>query len=144
MDRSCTKCFLQKPIEDFPWNNRLLGKRHAVCKECHAKRSSDWYQDNKERQIDNVHRNNQNYREIARNYVWDYLSTHPCTVCGETDPIVLEFHHNGEKDPEVSRLMGRGASLDALKREIGQCSVICRNCHAGITAEEQGWYHGRS
>jgi hypothetical protein len=37
MERYCTKYFLQKPIEDFPWKNRLLGKRQTVCKECYAK-----------------------------------------------------------------------------------------------------------
>lgn len=141
--RACTKCFLQKPVEDFPWKSKLLGKRHTVCKECYAKRSREWYEDNKEQQIANVRRNNQNYREIAREYVWEYLSTHSCTRCGETDPVVLEFHHNGNKDTEVSRLIGRGASLTVLSAEIAKCSVVCRNCHARITANEQGWYRGR-
>ena len=28
MGRTCTKCFLQKPIEDFPWKySRLVGMR---------------------------------------------------------------------------------------------------------------------
>jgi hypothetical protein len=75
--------------------------------------------------------------------VFEYLSTHPCSICGETDPVVLEFHHLGEKDNEVSRLMGRGASLEALIREIEKCSVVCANCHRRITAEEHGWYKRR-
>jgi hypothetical protein len=128
--------FLQKPIEEFPWKNKLLGKRHTVCKECYAKRSSDWYQDNKDRQLENVGRNNQNYREIAREYVFQYLLEHPGSSCGESDPRVLEFHHEGNKEAEVSRLMRRGASLDALKVEIA-------NCHRRITADERKWYKGR-
>jgi len=62
---------------------------------------------------------------------------------GESDPVVLEFHHLGDKDDEVSRLMGRGASLEALMREIKKCSVVCANCHRRITAEEPGWYKRR-
>lgn len=143
MERYCTKCFLQKPVEDFPWKNRLLGKRHTVCKECYAKRSSAWYQDNKEHQLENVRRNNQNYREMAREYVFQYLLEHPCSSCGESDPRVLEFHHEGNKEAEVSRLMGRGASLDALKAEIAKCVVMCANCHRRITADERKWYKGR-
>ena len=54
--------------------------------------------------------------------------THPCSQCGETDPRVLEFHHEGNKEAEVSRLMGRGASLDALRAEIAKCVVLCANC----------------
>lgn len=141
--RTCTKCFLQKPIEEFPWKNRLLGKQHTVCKECYAKRSSGWYQDNKERQLENVRRNNQNYRKIAREYKFQYLIEHPCSSCGESDPRVLEFHHEGNKEAEVSRLMGRGASLHALKAEIAKCVVLCANCHRRITADERKWYKGR-
>jgi hypothetical protein len=70
--RPCTKCFLQKPIEDFPWKYKSIGKRHTVCKECYAKRSHDWYEDNKDRQLENVKRNTQNYRENARQWIYDY------------------------------------------------------------------------
>jgi hypothetical protein len=56
---------------------------------------------------------------------------------------VLEFHHLEDKDNEVSRLMGRGASLEALIREIKKCSVVCANCHRRITAQDRGWYKRR-
>ncbi|HEX9386386.1 MAG TPA: hypothetical protein VF918_08700 [Anaerolineales bacterium] len=142
-ERVCTKYGPPaQPIENFGWKDRLRGKRHAVCKICTAKRSSNWYYQNQDRQKENVRLNNQSYRQNARDYVWDYLTTHPCSICGEPDPLVLEFHHTGQKDNEVSRLMGRGASLDALKAEIEKCQVVCSNCHRRITAREQGWYKG--
>ena len=142
-DRACTKCGVTKPMTEFGWKDRLRGKRHAVCKECTAKRSSNWYYENQDRQKENVRRNNQNYREAARTFVLAYLTTHPCASCGETDPRVLEFHHEGDKESEVSRLMGRGASLEALKAEISQCTVLCANCHRKLTSDEKGWYKGR-
>ncbi len=80
---------------------------------------------------------------MAREFVFDYLSKHPCIKCGETDPVVLEFHHLGDNSTEVARLLGRGASLDALKAEIDKCAVVCANCHRRITAEERGWYKRR-
>ena len=142
--RTCTKCFLQKPLDEFPWRNRLLGKRHSVCKECYAKRSNEWYQDNKKAHIENVRQNRIGYREAGRKYVLDYLLTHPCSQCGESDPRVLEFHHDkGEKENEVSRLIGRGASLDKLKAEIEKCTVLCANCHRKLTSDERGWYKGK-
>ena len=64
-------------------------------------------------------------------------------MCGESDLRVLEFHHEGNKEAEVSRLMGRGASLDALKGEIEKCVVLCANCHRKITSDERRWYKGR-
>ena len=142
-ERACTKCGVVKPMEEFGWKDRTRGKRHAVCKTCTAVRSSKWYYENQERQKENVKLNNQSYREQAREFVFAYLSAHPCVSCGETDPVVLEFHHRGDKDNEVSRLMGRGASLDALKAEIAKCDVVCANCHRRITATERSWYKSR-
>ena len=73
----------------------------------------------------------------------EYLSTHPCANCGETDPTVLEFHHDkGDKESEVSRLIGRG-SLKKLKEEIEKTTVLCANCHRRLTADEKGWYKRR-
>ena len=98
LQKTCTKCFLQKPIEDFGWKDRTINKRHAVCKECTAKRSSDWYYAIKERQKGNVRINNKLYRQQARQFVLDYLVAHPCIQCGENDPRVLEVHHKRNKE----------------------------------------------
>lgn len=144
MERYCTKCFLQKPIEDFPWKYKSLGKRHTAFKDCYAKRSREWDEDNKDRQLENVRRNNQAYRVNAREYVLAYLLSHPCSECGETDPRVLEFHHEGEKSSEVIRLIGRGASLQALIAEIEKCTVLCANCHRKLTSDERDGLKGKA
>ena len=140
MYRSCTKCFLEKPIEDFPWKSKLLGKRHAVCKECTAKRSNDWYQDNKSSHIQNVMENKKADRERARRFVADYLSTHPCVDCQESDPVVLEFDHVRGKIKAIAELVRDGVTLDRLQKEISLCEVRCRNCHARKTARERGFF----
>ena len=90
-ERACTKCEVVKPISEFGWKNRLRGKCHAVCKACTAVRSSKWYYENQDRQKENVKQNNQHYRQNARDYLWEYLSAHPCTQCGEADPLLLSF-----------------------------------------------------
>ena len=141
----CTKCGGDpQPIENFPWKYQSLGIRHSVCKTCTAERSKRLYREDKSGQLERVRLNNQRYRQTAREYVLEYLSNHPCSNCGETDPRVLEFHHEGEKSSEVSRLMGRGASLDVIKTEISRCVVLCANCHRRLTASERGWFKGRS
>jgi hypothetical protein len=64
-------------------------------------------------------------------------------MCGETDPRVLEFHHDkGEKESEVSRLIGRGL-LKKVQEEIEKTTVLCANCHRKVTSNERGWYKGR-
>ena len=141
--RTCTKCFLQKPIEEFGWKDRTINKRHAVCKECTAKRSSAWYYQNREHHIQNVAANSKSYRAQAGKYVYQYLSTHPCVDCGETDPVVLEFHHLGNKEADVASLVGRGHSLEKIIKEIEKCEVLCGNCHKRKTASERGWFRSR-
>jgi hypothetical protein len=82
-------------------------------------------------------------REAARQYVWDYLSTHPCVDCGETDPKVLEFDHvRGEKTGAVSVLANGNYALERVIEEIKRCDVRCANCHRRKTYDDQGWFSG--
>jgi len=137
----CTKCFQEKPIDEFPLRSRFTGRRHSHCKECVAKISGQWYENNRDRQRENAKRHRVVYRQTAREYIWDYLLNHPCISCGERDPCVLEFHHaRGKKETDVSSLVGRGSSLEALKREIEKCDVLCANCHRKLTAKERSWF----
>lgn len=66
-----------------------------------------------------------------------YLQTHPCVDCGETDPLVLDFHH---RDPSTKlftvRDKGLHTSVQRLEAEIRKCEVLCANCHRKRTAAE--------
>jgi len=54
-ERVCTKCGPPaQSIENFGWKNRVRDKRHAVCKTFTAKRSSNWYYENKGTHIQKV------------------------------------------------------------------------------------------
>jgi hypothetical protein len=140
MERACTKCGVVKPIEDFGWKDRPRGKRHAVCKPCTAVRSNKWYYQNKEAHIQNVMVHKESARAEAREYVWDFLATHPCISCGETDPIVLEFHHRSGKEKEISRMVADGLSVATIQNEIDKCDVLCANCHRRLTSQNRGWF----
>ena len=74
----------------------------------------------------------------------DYLATHSCVDCGESDIIVLQFDHvRGKKRGNVSSLARQGVSLDIVIMEIKKCEIRCANCHVRKTAKEQGWYKAR-
>jgi hypothetical protein len=139
----CHQCGLEKSLEEFPWKNIVTRKRQAVCKECTAKRSSDWYYANKQHHTANVSDRRSKLRQEAREYVLNYLLSHPCEMCGESDPIVLEFHHTGAKEESVSVLVHRADSLIKVIEEISRCQVLCSNCHKKVTAKERGWFKGR-
>jgi hypothetical protein len=142
--RICSKCGEEKDIEEFPLRNQFTQRRQSYCKDCKSIMGANWYEKNKEYQKENARTHRIGYRQAAKEYIWDYLMTHPCSKCGETDPHALEFHHVGEKTIEVSRLIGRGANLDSLIAEISQCIVLCANCHRKLTGKEQGWFRGKT
>ena len=140
LTKTCTKCFIDKPIEDFPFRDTERKRRHAVCKECAAKRSKDAYYSNHERELERAANGKRSRRDIARQYVSEYLSTHPCLDCGQTNPLTLEFDHRGDKEAHVSELVHNGASIEQLAYEISKCDVRCANCHRRKTANEGGWF----
>ena len=139
--KRCSKCGVDKPIDDFPWKNKLLNRRHAVCKPCTAIRSSKWYNENKQSHIENVGRYREEFRSNGKSFIWDYLSAHPCVDCGETNPLVLEFDHvRGNKKQTVSVMVTQGYSIENIQKEIDKCEVRCANCHRIKTAKERGWF----
>lgn len=81
-------------------------------------------------------------RDLARKFVYDYLLTHPCVICGEDNPAALEFDHidPAKKRGAISRLVAAGVPLPLLSREFKNTQVLCCNCHRKKTAKEQGWY----
>lgn len=77
-------------------------------------------------------------RKIAvREFLLDYLKTHHCVDCGESDPVVLEFDHV----TGVKRLnLADARSVPEAEREVKECVVRCANCHRRKTALEFNWF----
>jgi hypothetical protein len=107
-------------------------------RECHSGDRDSWYQKQRYRELETVKTRKHGVREEAQEYAHNYLSTHPCTVCGESDPAVLEFHHIRGKGWILNSILG-GNSLVALQAEISKCIVLCANCHRKISNDEPGW-----
>jgi hypothetical protein len=61
----------------------------------------------------------------------------------ETDPQVLEFHHVGEKDSEITRLISGGWSIKRIQAELDKTIVLCANCHRKVTMKERGWFRAK-
>lgn len=88
---------------------------------------------NREEYVQNARRRSD--AELDRRYALlaEYLHQHPCVDCGETDPVVLEFDHLGNKSFNVAYGM-RARSWEAVLAEIEKCEVVCANCHKRRTA----------
>jgi 5-methylcytosine-specific restriction endonuclease McrA len=57
-----------------------------------------------------------------------------CQLCGEADPVTLDFHH---LDPASKAFSVGGSprrSMNAVRAELIKCAMICANCHRRVNA----------
>jgi hypothetical protein len=142
--KNCNHCGLYKDEEEYNWRFKSLGVRHKTCRNCMHEFNKTYFEgDAKERHLQQVRERKQEARDAAREYAYQYLLTHPCVSCGENDPRVLEFHHVGQKDMDVAKMVAGGYSIDHIKQELDRCQVLCANCHRKVTVQERGWFRGR-
>jgi hypothetical protein len=127
--RACTKCGELKPLEAFPPVRRGEPKLQSWCRECFAAYGREYYRKNREAQKARLLRNVAATRAENRRRVIEYLATHPCVDCGETDIIVLEFDHLDDKVADVSTYASGGRTWARIEMEIRKCEVRCANCH---------------
>ena len=125
----CSKCGIEKSIEDFPWRNKSKGIKRGYCKECRN-------QYNKE------------YRQKARQNVQDIKEKFYCAKCGYNQYVqALDFHHIDPtiKDANISDLTNGCYGTNRILAEIDKCVCLCANCHRvfhflvkekGITIEQ--------
>jgi hypothetical protein len=76
-------------------------------------------------------------------WIMDYLSTHPCVDCGETDPIVLDFDHKDGEEKSFNlgdALNKRKMGIKRISEEVDKCVVRCANCHRRKTAKAAGFW----
>lgn len=134
--KTCSKCGEVKPLEDFQKRRKSKDGHFGWCKLCKRAYDNAHYKANPHRR--GYIRSNSNKRiESVRKWVREYLSTHPCVDCGETDIVVLEFDHQSDKLNDVSHFIKYG-NVDTVKVEIAKCEVRCCNCHRRKTARTLG------
>lgn len=131
----CSTCRLWKPLDAFNRRSTAADGRQWSCREC----NSAYHARNKERHNSQIHRRNKRIRRANQARILRHLLDHPCTDCGETDPVVLEFDHVGDKRGNIAQLTN-GYPWEVIAAEIAQCEVVCANCHRRRTyTREQSW-----
>jgi hypothetical protein len=136
--KTCTRCGLTKPLDQFPPVRRSEPEKlqtwcRACFKEVNDRNYLAYYQRERQRILARMNA----HRDYLRRKIIDYLREHPCVDCGETDIVVLEFDHVGQKLGDVSTLANGGRSWERIKAEIEKCEVRCANCHRKKTAERR-------
>ena len=139
--RVCSRCRVAMALSEFPVKNAAKGWYGSYCRPCCRDYGREHYRKNVATYVARAGAHAAIERSRNRLFVADYLLTHPCIACGESDPIVLEFDHreSGAKNDEVSRLV-RTSGLGAVQAEIEKCDVRCGNCHRIRTTGQFGSY----
>lgn len=100
-----------------------------------------WYLDNKEKCLQNSKDwailNHQSIRELAKKrhqkkiqWMLDYKLSKGCAICGYNKcAYALDFHHDGDKEFDISIAVAGNRSINEVKKEMEKCIVLCSNCH---------------
>jgi len=130
--KQCSTCKQWKPLEEFNRRSTSKDGRQWSCRDC----NKAYHYKNFERHMAQIRARKR--REIIANQrrLLAYFLEHPCTDCGEADPVVLEFDHLRDKTANINSLIS--GSWRRIMAEIAKCEVVCANCHRRRTYERQG------
>jgi Zn-finger protein len=130
--RKCSKCGKAKALSSFQLAKRKGRKpsRDGRCKPCVSAYGRVKHK---------------NINKDTRGYVFDYLKTHPCVDCGESNVLALEFDHLHSKKFDISNALITNKTMAILKAEIKKCVVRCSTCHRIKThIERDTWKYNLS
>lgn len=135
--KRCSTCREVKPLGAFNRLKKAKDGRQYNCRDC----NKQYHYENWDRHMSQIRRRGTARKAENKRFIVEYLLTHPCVDCGETDILVLEFDHvNGDKSDSVGRLVAT-QQLDRVIEEIQKCEVVCCNCHRRRTARRSAsWY----
>lgn len=126
--KRCSNCMQWKDECEFKWRCKALGIRHGICRDCQKEYIDDLYRRHGGQKVEEVKTKKHKVAGEAGEYIQNYLSIHSCSVCGESDPQVLELHYRDGKGWIINNVIGGGNILVALQAEIANCVVLCASC----------------
>ena len=138
----CYTCRKKKDLSEFNLNRSRADGYNSICRRCSNASSRRYYGENTEKHKKVVKARRKRVLIEAQRWVCEYLYSHPCVDCGETDILVLDFDHRrrSRKENKVAEALGDGWSLERIKKEVAKCDIRCANCHRRKTARQVGNY----
>lgn len=159
MSRICRTCSEEKEKKEFHvgrascknCTNRIEREKYNSNKEKTLVRCRKYYKNNKEKKAEYHFRNREKNllefrirgkqrRDENSEILWQFLLDHPCIVCGEEDPVKLEFDHLDNQKKNFNVGEGRNLNSSKVIEEISKCQILCSNCHKRKTIKDRNWY----
>ena len=133
--KQCPKCRELLPLRAFGFRDKSHTRIQSYCRTCTNVYWTHWYglETNRRRLIDGATKRRRVTVDQNRLLV-RAAKAEPCSDCGQYfPPEVMDFDHVGGKTADISRMIYTHG-LDALKRELENCHLVCANCHRVRTA----------
>jgi hypothetical protein len=126
---------LEKPVEEYPRREKTKDNLRAFCRPCHNEYKKQYYKSCSFEQKEAAKARNRKYQIELREWISNEVKKGGCCLCGESNPICLDFHHviQDEKSDWIHRLISQN-SRKKLEIELRKCAVVCSNCHRKIHA----------
>ncbi len=137
MKKTCSKCGISYDECEFNWKVKDV-RRSYHCKYCSRVYVKNHYNLNQKYYSNKARKRDLVIRHEYQEYVANYLFSHPCVNCGESNILVLEFDHidHDNKISDIGTMSRNGMSLHKIVDEIDKCQILCANCHRIKTAHE--------
>lgn len=65
---------------------------------------------------------------------WIHSLKTKCIICGENEPVCLDFHHKNPAEKDFTIGKNRSKGKENLLKEIKKCVCLCANCHRKVHA----------
>lgn len=127
--KKCSRCSVDKNIEEFPRDKSSKDGRSPDCKLCRKRNR------NKEWSRKSYHKNKiyySQYREKSQAFIRKCKETLGCYFCKMDKAACLDFHHLRDKKYDATKVN----SINAILKELEKCICVCANCHRLIHSQE--------
>ena len=117
----CSKCGRELPLDRFE-----SGRNQ--CRDCRNARRKELRDANPEK-----HRK-ESARRQKEQTAWLQSLKKECLICGEKEPICLDFHHINPEEKSFTIAKHQSLGKEKLLAEIKKCVCLCSNCHRKVHA----------
>lgn len=144
--KKCSKCNIEKSLDNYYFKDKKIGRLHAQCKACYKEHRTSYsaihYQKYRDSYRERAKIRRIKIKKELQTQMLIYLKNKSCALCSEDDIRVLEFDHLDplQKSFSISKGITDGMPWDKILSEIKKCRILCANCHKRHTATQFGWY----
>ena len=127
MNKQCTICEKEKPIENFSWKNKAQNKRASECKVCHKKMRRLYYEKNKSKEVQQAKKR----RNEIKKWIRQRVDGFSCSMCGERhiSTLILYSEEIDEKDIDLTKVHTLGWNMKRITKHIFDKKIVCSNCY---------------